>query len=222
MLPEKLDCFCFLCLRQSKLCCQSLDWFSLSSSCTNVAKNSGLKLFSYVFVKENKNQSRETGNIGYTRRRQSCQFLWIVFVFIGSSSKTKLPKTIQRNWLHRCTQDQDKELFLFPLKLRQHSVYLCCQTKKTKKIQRNWQHRIHRTKTKFLFSLSRESCVSYVASLCNLCCQDELTKFSKTSREPGNIGYTGRRQRKQKQSRETGNIWYTDSENKNNPEKLAT
>ena len=45
---KTLDCFCFLCLRLVYLCCQKksgLKLFSLSSSCTNVARETG-----FVFV----------------------------------------------------------------------------------------------------------------------------------------------------------------------------
>jgi Flp pilus assembly protein TadB len=71
-------------------------------------------------------QTRETGNIGYTRRRKTKQKQTRETGNIVYTRRRKTKQnTIQRNWQHRVHKTKKNN---------------------TKTIQRNWQHRVHKTK----------------------------------------------------------------------------
>ena len=91
-------------------------------------------------------QSRETGNIGYTRRRDNQTW------------------TIQRNWQHRVHKTKGQSNMDNPEKLATYGTqdegaikhgqsrdtgnigYTRRRGNQTWTIQRNWQHRVHKTK----------------------------------------------------------------------------
>jgi hypothetical protein len=87
-------------------------------------------------------QSRETGNIGYTRRRGNktwtIQRNWQHRVHKTKKNKTKT----QRNWQHRVHKTKKNKT-----KTQRNWQHRVHKTKKNKaKTQRNWQHRVHKTK----------------------------------------------------------------------------
>jgi hypothetical protein len=108
-------------------------------------------------------------------------FLRLVYPMLPVSLNCK---TIQRNWQHKSTQDEEKQ---------SRETGNIGYTRRRKTIQRYWQHRVHNPEklATYCFSSScvpmlpvsldcfSSSCVLYVASfsglfffvLCTLCCQ---------------------------------------------------
>ena len=128
-------------------------------------------------------QSRETGNIGYSRHRTN-------MVNVREYRWGKKNQTIQINWQHRVHKTQD--------------TYGKCQriSKGNKKltIQRNWQHRVYKSQDKYMLE-NIEGAIK----------MDNPEKLTiQGTQVTGQINVREyRRGNKNGQSRETGNIVYT-------------
>jgi ribosomal protein L33 len=144
-------------------------------------------------------QSRETGNIGYTRRRQTIQRNW-------------------QHWIHK-TQDEGKQsretgnigYTRHKTKANNPEKLATLGTQDERQtIQRNWQHWVHKTngkqyrETGNIGYTRHKTKANNPEKLVTLDTQDE----GKQSRETGNIGYT-RHKTKANKSKTQHNIRWT-------------